>query len=98
LAAVSSLREDFDPSKINGVVLLSDGPDEGSPTEDCDRMLTDVAPPHPDEEVRLFTIAYGEAADAETLTDLAHASLGTAYDASDPTLIGKVFPQVVANF
>jgi Ca-activated chloride channel family protein len=98
VAAVTSLRTAFDPTKINGVVLLSDGPDDGSPAGDCDRMLGDVAPPHPDEDVRVFTIAYGDAADTGTLTDLARASLGTAYDASDPTQIGRVFSQVVANF
>jgi Ca-activated chloride channel family protein len=97
-AAVDSLRESFDPKKINGIILLSDGPDEGSVREDCARMLTAVKPPEPDKEVRIFTIAYGDAAEVETLADLAHASLGTAYDATDPTDIGKVFFQVVANF
>jgi Ca-activated chloride channel family protein len=97
-AAVSSLRAAFDPAKINGVVLLSDGPDEGSPTESCDKMLTTVEPPRADEEVRFFTIAYGDQAETETLADIAEVSLGTAYDASDPNEIGKVFSQVVANF
>ena len=55
-------------------------------------------PPRPDQEVRVFTIAYGDTADIDTLTELARASLGTAYDAEAPTDILKVFPQVVANF
>ena len=97
-SAISTLRADFDGTKINGLVLLSDGPDEGSSNEERDAMITAVVPPGDDREVRIFTIAYGDQAETETLTALADASLGTAYDALDPADIGKVFYQVVANF
>jgi Ca-activated chloride channel family protein len=97
-AAVSELRADFDPTKINGIVLLSDGANESSTNNDRSAAIRAVVPPRDDEEVRIFTIAYGNQADTSTLTALATSSLGTAYDAEDPTLIGKVFYQVVANF
>jgi Ca-activated chloride channel family protein len=79
-------------------VLLSDGPDEGATHEARAAMLTAVVPPGPDREVRIFTIAYGDQAETDTLASLAEASLGTAYEALDPADIGKVFSQVVANF
>jgi Ca-activated chloride channel family protein len=97
-AAVSELRADFDPTKINGIVLLSDGANESSTNNDRSAAIRAVVPPRDDEEVRIFTIAYGSLADTGTLDALATSSLGTAYDAEDPTLIGKVFYQVVANF
>ena len=97
-AAVASLRAGFDGKKINGMVLLSDGPDEGS-TIDRTHILTAVQPPPgTDREVRIFTIAYGDGADTETLAGLANASRGTAYDATNPADVGKVFYEVVANF
>ena len=57
-----------------------------------------VAPPAMDHEVRIFTIAYGDQADVDTLAEFARSSQGTAYDATDPTTIDQVFNQVVANF
>ena len=96
-AAVASLRAGFEEQRINGMVLLSDDPDAGS-TIDQAHILTAVEPPGADREVRIFTIAYGDGADTEMLTGLANASLGTAYDASNPADIDKIFSEVVANF
>jgi Ca-activated chloride channel family protein len=97
-AAVSALRAAYEPERINGVVLLSDGPNEGSANTDLNGLLHDVAPPQVDEEVRVFTIAYGDQSQADTLAGIAQTSLGTPYDATDPSDIRKVFYQVVANF
>jgi Ca-activated chloride channel family protein len=98
-AAVDELRKQIatNTDKINGIVLVSDGPDVGS-VASREQLLTEVAPLQDQQEVRLFTIAFGDNADTGALSDLAHASLGTPYDAADPTKIGKVFYQVVANF
>ena len=48
--------------------------------------------------VRLFTSGYGDDADTDVLKQLAEATNGSAYTASDPTTINKVFTQVVSNF
>jgi Ca-activated chloride channel family protein len=98
-AAVNELRTQvaLNTDKINGIVLVSDGPDAGS-VETREQLLSEVVPLHDQQEVRIFTIAFGDNADATALSDLAHASLGTPYDATDPAQIGKVFYQVVANF
>jgi Ca-activated chloride channel family protein len=96
-AALSALGEGFDETRINGMVLLSDGPNEGSSTVTSGEMLA-AAGSSVDQEVRIFTIAYGDTADTDTLAELATASLGTAYGAQAPTDILRVFPQVVANF
>ena len=98
-AAVAHMRDGgFDEDRINGVVLLSDGPNEGAP-DDPNAMLAAVAPRVPgQDDVRFFTIAYGDQADTDLLTQLARASFGTAYDATDTEDIGRVFIQAVANF
>jgi Ca-activated chloride channel family protein len=98
--AVETMRRTFDPARINGVVLLSDGPDDGSSGVDQASVVDAMRSPA-DREVRVFTIAFGDQADVAHVTflqQLADTSLGTAYDATDPTVIGKVFSQVVANF
>ena len=48
--------------------------------------------------VRLFTIGYGADADLGVLRQMAEATNGASYDASDPKSITKVFTAVVSNF
>jgi Ca-activated chloride channel family protein len=97
-AAAKMMFRHFNETEINGIILLSDGPNDGSTNTDAAGMLRAVQPKVIDREVRVFTIAYGDGADSELLQELASASLGTAYDAVDATRIGKVFPEAVANF
>lgn len=100
-AAARQMQAGFDPTKINGIILLSDGENEDPSNNDSEAVVRAVAPPAPDREVRIFTIAYGDLAEVDsvdTLGAIARSSLGTAYDATDPSTIGRVFEQVVANF
>ena len=46
----------------------------------------------------MFPIAYGGDADLGILRQIAEASNGAVYDASDPRSITKVFTAVVSNF
>ncbi len=92
---VRTMREGLDPSRINGVVVLTDGRNEDPNNNNLDGLLRDL-----DSElsVRVFPIAYGENADLDTLTQIADASRAAVYDASDPTSIAKVFVSVISNF
>ncbi|MGE5460154.1 MAG: substrate-binding domain-containing protein [Solirubrobacterales bacterium] len=96
-AAVRRMQAEFDPTKINGIILLSDGVNE-DPTNDDRAAVIDAVGSELDREVRIFTIAYGDLADVDTLGAIARSSLGTAYDATDATDIRSVFDRVVANF
>jgi Ca-activated chloride channel homolog len=95
-AASSSMQHAFDPARINGIILLSDGRNEDPANTDRDAAIRAVAPVGVDGQVRVFTIAYGDLADTATLSEIARSSQGTAYKA-DPTTIDRVFAQVVAN-
>jgi Ca-activated chloride channel family protein len=94
-ASVEALRSQLDPSRINGVVVLTDGRNEDPRNSDLDGLLRYL-----DSElnVRVFPIAYGADADLTTLTRIAQASRAAVYDASDPTTITKVFVSVISNF
>ncbi len=93
--SVEAMRQQFDPERINGVVVLTDGRNEDPNNQDLPGLLRYL-----DSElnVRVFPIAYGADADLHTLTLIAEASRAAVYDASDPTTISKVFVSVISNF
>ena len=90
----------YDPTRINAVVLLTDGRNEDDYTD----LNATVAALRAGSEgqsttpVRLFTIAYGGDADKATLKRLAESTNAAAYDASDPGTIDKVLTAVISNF
>ena len=96
--AAASMDRGFDPTRINGVVLLTDGKNEYPQDDDLDGLLGQLQAEDPDRVVRVFPIAYGSDADLTVLQQIADASLGVAYDASDPATIDKVFADVISNF
>lgn len=97
-AAVQEVRAGFDLTKINAVILLSDGMcddyDDGCEIDPLLRLLRS----NERDPVRVFPVAYGEDADVESLRAIAEASQARLYIASDPLTIERVFEQVVSNF
>jgi Ca-activated chloride channel family protein len=95
----------YDASRINAVVLLTDGRNDDGDDGDDDQQLQDVladlnrrSQGENGLPVRLFTIGYGGDADLGVLREMAEATNGASYDASDPKSITKVFTAVVSNF
>jgi Ca-activated chloride channel family protein len=95
----------YDPTRINAVILLSDGVnDDGEPDDDRDELeqlqqdLSAESEGQQTQSVRVFPISYGEGADLATLRRIAEASQAAVYDSSDPRSITKVFVAVVSNF
>jgi Ca-activated chloride channel family protein len=100
-AAVTS----FDPSRINAVVLLTDGQnDDGEPADDQQQLQDMLATLRSGNEgqashaVRVFPIAYGTDADVATLKSIADASNSNSYSAKDATTISQVLTAVISNF
>jgi Ca-activated chloride channel family protein len=93
--AVDALRDD---SRINAVVVLSDGADNAS-----GRRLEDVLVPlrarssGEGRQIRIFTIAYGSDANLKVLEQIAAASGGKAYT-GDPRTIKDVYLQISSFF
>ena len=102
--ATELIRDSYDPSLINAVVLLTDGVnDDGDPTDDADQLDELIQTLRGGEganakAVRVFPIAYGDDADTATLRRIAEASNGALYVASNPATINDVFTAVVSNF
>ncbi|HEY5153852.1 MAG TPA: extracellular solute-binding protein [Acidimicrobiales bacterium] len=95
----------YDQSRINAVVLLTDGRnDDGTESDDNQQLAAVLDDLHRQSQgengrpVRLFTIGYGKDADLAVLKQMAEATNGASYDASDPKSITKVFTAVVSNF
>ena len=104
-SAYEQALEDYDPTRINAVVLLSDGVnDDGEPDDDREQLeellslLSDRAEGEQGQAVRVFPISYGENADLPTLRRIAESSQAALYDSSDPRSINRVFVAVVSNF
>ena len=104
-ASFTDMAEAYDPKLINAVVLLTDGMnDDGEPGNDSaqfDELISTLrrgTDGETSKPIRMFTIAYGQEADFDTLERIAQATNAAAYDASDPATISKVFTAVVSNF
>lgn len=88
----------FDPTRINAIVLLTDGKNEYPADTDLNGLVRELGSSSENAAVRVFPIAYGADADLPTLTKMADASRGAAYNSSDPASIDAVFTAVVSNF
>jgi Ca-activated chloride channel family protein len=103
--AYTSAVNNFDPARINAIVLLTDGKNDDGKSDDDDQQLQHLLATlrsgnegqlsHP---VRVFPIAYGSDADVDTLKAIADASNSAEYDAKDPTTINQVLTAVISNF
>ncbi|WP_334144572.1 vWA domain-containing protein [Rhabdothermincola sp.] len=105
LDSFRTMYDQYDPSLINAVVLLTDGKnDDGNVTDDAAQLertvseLRRLSQGELGRPIRVFTIAYGTDADLSVLKQIAEATNAAAYNASDPKSINKVFTAVVSNF
>lgn len=97
-ASIESMNANLDPTRINAVVLLTDGRNEYPQDTDLPGLVSDLKGASENNGVRLFTIGYGKDADLPTLEMMSEASQAAAYDASDPSTINSVFTAVISNF
>ncbi|HKA69025.1 MAG TPA: substrate-binding and VWA domain-containing protein [Actinomycetes bacterium] len=97
--AFSTMSTTADPDRINAVVLLTDGRNEYPPDTDLSGLIREIqVSENSAGAVRVFSIAYGQDADLETLRQISEASRAAAYDATDPTSIERIFTAVISNF
>jgi Ca-activated chloride channel homolog len=104
-ASFDAMKASYDPTKINAVVLLTDGVnDDGQSSDDADQVDALIRGLRTGSEgsavtpIRMFTISYGAEADKATLKRIAEATNAALYDASNPQTINQVFTAVVSNF
>jgi Ca-activated chloride channel family protein len=104
-AAYEDAVASYDPTRINAVVLLTDGRNDDGKQEDdqaqLDKLISTLragSEGQLSKPVRVFTIGYGKGADLGVLRRIAESSSAAVYDSSDPKSITKVFVAVVSNF
>jgi len=96
--ATAEMVRSFDPARINGVVVLTDGRNDYESYASVGPLLVHLRSEPPDRSVRVFCIGYGDDADMGVLQQISDASFGVTYDASDPATIDEVFAAVLSNF
>lgn len=104
-ASYDEMLAGYDPTRINAVVLLTDGAnDDGNDSDDAEQLQALLAKlrsnndSENDKPVRVFAIGYGKMANRDVLQQIAEASNAAYYGASDPETITKVFTAVISNF
>jgi Ca-activated chloride channel family protein len=89
-------RKKKNPGRHYGIVVMTDGQDEGSAISKADLM--DVLPRGDNPEtIKIFTIAYGAQADKLFLQELSNRSSARTFE-STTSNIGRVYQELSANF
>jgi Ca-activated chloride channel family protein len=96
--ASEAVRAGAGDDKINAIVVMTDGQNEYPDDNDLDGLIRQLSDQAPEGGVRVFTIAYGQDADLDTVKRISEASRAAAYDATDPMTIDAVFTNVLSNF
>ncbi|MFD4180566.1 VWA domain-containing protein [Rhodococcus sp. NPDC058514] len=92
LAAFRKVKEDYDPSAINSVILLTDGANEDPGSISLDELLDTLRREQdPSRPVIIVTIGVTEDADAAVLQQISAATGGTSHIARNPAEIPNVF-------
>ncbi len=94
-SGLDAVRKDADPTRINAMVVITNGRSTDSSDSDLSSLLRDLQDASESSSVHVFTVAYGKSPDGRTLSQIARAARGATYDAGSP---GGVFSAVVSNF
>jgi hypothetical protein len=87
LAAVRAAREDYDPTAVNSVLVLTDGTNEDDDAGLRLQALLDTlrSEANPERPIKVIGVALGPDADLEALQQIAEVTQGAAYSAVDPS-------------
>lgn len=96
--ASEEVRKTASADTINAIVVMTDGKNENPDDTDLDGLVRQLTDQAPEGGIRVFTIAYGQDADLDTLKRISEASRAAAYDATDPMTIDIAFSNVLSNF
>src|SRR6266700_1370484 len=98
LKAVQDVRKNYDPSKVNTVVLMTDGQNENPGGMTLAALLAGLKTTQAELlPVPVFTIGIGPQADMNALGQISKATGGKAYSVKDPTDVRSVFLDAVVQ-
>ncbi|WP_341952604.1 VWA domain-containing protein [Salinibacterium sp. TMP30] len=100
LAAVTHVREAYNPDKVNSVMLITDGrneDDNGISLQQLLDKLTSMIDKDTDEPVPVVLVGIGPDTDVEAMRKIAQATGGTAYQANNPTELSTVMLEALSQ-
>jgi Ca-activated chloride channel homolog len=97
-AALASMRARYDNTRINAVVVLTDGGNDDPSNNSLNSLLRTLQGQPHDAFVRVFTVGFGDKANIDTLEQIALVGRGGSYSNKDPRAIDKILVRVISNF
>ena len=96
LAAYERVKQGWDPTRINSVVLLTDGQNDDQQGLSLDQLMAKLkAESDPTRPIPVITIGMGPGVDASVLDQISRATGGKSYLARQPQDIKKVFVEAL---
>ncbi len=100
LGAVRAVRASYDASRVNSVIVLSDGKDQDAEAHHISlaRLLHHLrAEADATRPVRVIGIAYGPDSDSTAMRAITEATGGTLYTARDPRDLPVIFREAIGS-
>lgn len=98
LDAVKRVREDYDPDKVNSVLVITDGKNEDQNGLNLDQLLAELKKiDDPAKPVAVIMIGFGPDTDLGAMQQIAAATKGAAYSASKPEDLGTVLVDALSQ-
>ncbi len=98
LDAVRSMRASYDPSRINAVLVLTDGMNDDQGSISLDALLSTLASEQDaSRPVPVISIAFGPDSDVDALGQISRVTGGATYESKDPRQIGEIFLDAVGQ-
>jgi hypothetical protein len=98
LDAVRTMRAGYDPSRINAVLVLTDGMNDDQGSISLDGLLSTLASEQdPSRPVPVISIAFGPDSDVDALGQISRVTGGATYESKDPRQIGEIFLDAVGQ-
>ncbi|MFI2714060.1 VWA domain-containing protein [Micromonospora sp. NPDC018662] len=97
LAAYKTVQQDWEPGKVNSIVLFTDGKNEDSNGISQKALLDQLKKLQDDEQpVQVIIIGIGAEVSRAELKSITDVTKGGAFVTTDPSKIGEIFLQAIA--
>ncbi|QLQ37500.1 substrate-binding domain-containing protein [Micromonospora robiginosa] len=97
LAAYKKVQQDWEPGKVNSIVLFTDGKNEDDNGISQKELLAQIKKLRDDEQpVQVIIIGIGTEVNRAELKSITDAAGGGAFVTTDPSKIGEIFLQAIA--
>ena len=97
LAAYKTVQTNWDPGKINSVILMTDGQNDNPGGLTLDQLVTELQKvADPKRPVQVVAIGIGTDVSRPELTRISQTTGGGVFIATDPAKIGEIFLQAIA--